>query len=225
MNSIEAPIAVASSSATGRDVALSENSSSTGEATPARQIVATMSHLGTHDAMASTTLHSTQKRSKPSFEIGTRRLPRDVGLERDLTGHESSLLRSTAIGRQQGTSSAPKGSALAAALAAMHQVLREPPSLELWQDSARKLRAATAQERNRSRRHAALALLLADVLSFTGPDDLDHQGRARDALELGWRVLSEPFVSTDAERRVTTELVRTGWQLTLPYRGWVSRTR
>jgi hypothetical protein len=115
-----------------------------------------------------------------------------------------------------------RSSVLSAALDALQEVLREPPDSELWQTCARRLRAVTAAEQQRSRRHAAMALLLADVLSFTRPDDLRSHEAAREALQLGWRVLGQPFVSTDVERQVTRDLARAGWQLSLPYRGWVS---
>jgi hypothetical protein len=67
-----------------------------------------------------------------------------------------------------------------------------------------------------------LALLLADVLSFSQPQDLRDAEAARRALELGWRALSQPFVSTEVERRVAADLAHAGWHLTLPYRGWVA---
>lgn len=113
--------------------------------------------------------------------------------------------------------------ALGEALSALLQVIRGPEDPSLWQDCARRLRAATAVERNRSRRHAALALLLADVLSFTQPDDLREPEGARRALTMGWQALGQPFVSTDSERAVTRALARSGWQLTLPYTGWGSK--
>jgi hypothetical protein len=119
--------------------------------------------------------------------------------------------------------SAPaRSSVLSAALGSLQEALRHTPDIAVWQECSRRLRAATTQERDRSRRHAAMALLLADVLSFTHPNDLRDADAARRALELGWRALSEPFVSGETERRVTTELARAGWQLSLPYRGWAA---
>lgn len=126
-------------------------------------------------------------------------------------------------GHRGAAPSAPaRSSVLSAALGALQEVLRRNPDIDVWQECARRLRAATRQERDRSRRHAAMALLLADVLSFTQPSDLRNANAARSALELGWRVLSEPFVSEESERRVTTELARAGWQLSLPYRNWAA---
>jgi hypothetical protein len=101
-------------------------------------------------------------------------------------------------------------------------VLRADPDIDLWQHAARRLRAATAQEQNRSRRHAALALLLSDALSFTSPDDPHDGAAARSALALGWRALSEPFISAETERQIALRLVAAGWQITLPYRGWAA---
>lgn len=123
----------------------------------------------------------------------------------------------SAVGDQPSPSNA-----FSAALAAVQRVLRSDASVDLWQSSARALRAATVQEAHRARRHAAMALLLADVLSFTQPTDLRDGAAARGALQRAWEVLAQPFVSTDAERAVTRELARTGWQLTLPYRGWLA---
>jgi hypothetical protein len=116
----------------------------------------------------------------------------------------------------------PRSSVLSAALAGVHAVLAAEPDIELWQATARRLRAATEQERRRSRRHAAVALLLADVLSYTAPADLPDPRAAQSALSLGSRALSEPFISTETERRVTEELAKAGWQLVLPYRGWAA---
>jgi hypothetical protein len=116
----------------------------------------------------------------------------------------------------------PVDTVVSAALSALRRVLAKPPDSEQWQACARRLRAVTAAERDRSRRHAAMALLLADALSFTQPEDLRDEDRARGALESGWRALAQPFVSGDVERQVTQALAAAGWHLSLPYRGWVA---
>lgn len=123
----------------------------------------------------------------------------------------------------EATSAAPAQSrALAGALGALREVLGADPEPGLWQSAAQQLRAAMVQEAHRSRRHAAMALILSRALSYTDPRDLSDPEGARRALEAGWSALAQPFVPSEDEVDVTRALVATGWQLTLPYRGWAA---
>lgn len=155
---------------------------------------------------------------KPHSEVSTLRGTSQIG-NGDARVATSSDFR---VWPEAGRAAPTSRSLLTGALASIQQLLRAEPDSEVWQATARRLRAATEQERNRSRRHAALALLLADALSYTVPSDLRNPTIARNALTLGWRALSQPFISTETERMVTEALGEAGWQLALPYRGWAT---
>jgi hypothetical protein len=114
-----------------------------------------------------------------------------------------------------------KGSSLGEALAVLQRLLdATSPDAAVWQDAARQLKALLQAEGNRSRRHAALILLLSKALSYTSPDQLEDTSAAAEVLDRGRQLLSGSFVSESNEREVMDGLLAAGWRITRPYGGW-----
>jgi hypothetical protein len=84
-----------------------------------------------------------------------------------------------------------------------------------WMDAAQKLRRVAATGRSQSPRHAAIALVVSDALTFTPSRARATASRA--GLLAALRSLREPFVSAEMEREVVEDLVAGGWKLTAPF--------
>jgi hypothetical protein len=56
-------------------------------------------------------------------------------------------------------------------------------------------------------------LTLADALTFTVPSDATLRSGAPEVLQQGLSVLTEPFVSTEDEKRLMMDLLSRGWNL------------
>jgi len=89
------------------------------------------------------------------------------------------------------------------------------PDAGAWLDAAATLKRDALRLRNSSAygRHAAVLLTLADALTFTRPCDPTLRPGASDVLQRGLAVLTEPFVSTDAERDLMRDLLSRGWNI------------
>ncbi|MDQ6775391.1 MAG: hypothetical protein M3071_04025 [Actinomycetota bacterium] len=83
-----------------------------------------------------------------------------------------------------------------------------------WLEVAQRLRRAAVVGRHRAPRHAAVALILSDALTFTPSGSVDESWRS--ALLEGLLALQSPFVSTDVERRLVRALLRAGWKVIPP---------
>jgi hypothetical protein len=84
-----------------------------------------------------------------------------------------------------------------------------------WMDAAQRLRTAAIVGRTRAPRHAALALIFSDALTFTLPEDVGDHGWG--ALMQGLVSLQEPFISSDSERFAIRSLLEGGWSITGPF--------
>jgi len=84
-----------------------------------------------------------------------------------------------------------------------------------WLDAAATLKRDAIRLRNSSAygRHAAVLLTLADALTFTRPADPTLRPGASSVLQRGLAVLTDPFVSTDAERELMRNLLSHGWNI------------
>jgi hypothetical protein len=84
-----------------------------------------------------------------------------------------------------------------------------------WLDAASALKRDAVRVRNSSSlgRHAAVLLTLADALTYTVPSDPTLRLGATEALQRGLSVLTEPFVSVEAEKRLMIELLNCGWNI------------
>jgi hypothetical protein len=89
------------------------------------------------------------------------------------------------------------------------------PDAGAWLDAAATLKRDAVRLRNSSAygRHAAVLLTLADALTFTRPADPTLRPGASDVLQRGLAVLTDPFVSTDAERDLMRNLLSHGWNI------------
>lgn len=85
----------------------------------------------------------------------------------------------------------------------------------IWMDAAQRLRTAAVVGRSRAPRHAALALIFGDALTFTVPEDLSEKSWG--CLVQGLIALQEPFVSSNRERTLIRALLDSGWSLTGPF--------
>lgn len=105
---------------------------------------------------------------------------------------------------------------LAEALVALKHVALDRGNNEAtWMDAAQRLRTAAVAGRSRAPRHAALALIFSDALTFTLPEDVGDQGWG--GLVRGLVCLQEPFISSDDERVVIRSLLEGGWSITGPF--------
>jgi hypothetical protein len=85
----------------------------------------------------------------------------------------------------------------------------------VWLDAAATLKRDAVRLRNSSAygRHAAVLLTLADGLTFTRPSDPTLEASATEALHRGLSVLTDPFISTDAEKDLMKDLLSRGWNI------------
>lgn len=105
---------------------------------------------------------------------------------------------------------------LSSSLAALKRVaLDRVIDQAIWMDAAQRLRTAAVVGRSRAPRHAALALILGDALTFTDPEDLSEKSWG--CLVQGLIALQEPFISSDRERTLIRALLNWGWSLTGPF--------
>jgi hypothetical protein len=105
---------------------------------------------------------------------------------------------------------------LNSSLAALkHVALARVTDQAIWMDAAQRLRAAAVVGRSRAPRHAALALIFGDALTFTVPEDLSDKSWG--CLVQGLIALQEPFISSDRERTLIHALLDCGWSLTGPF--------
>ena len=105
---------------------------------------------------------------------------------------------------------------LADALVALKHVAFDRGKTEAtWMDAAQRLRTAAIVGRSRAPRHAALALIFSDALTFTLPEDVGDHGWG--ALVRGLVSLQEPFISSDNERAAIRSLLEGGWSITGPF--------
>ena len=90
-----------------------------------------------------------------------------------------------------------------------------------WLDAASVLKRDAVRVRNSSSlgRHASVLLTLADALTFTLPSDPTLKPGATDALKRGLSVLTEPFISTEAEKGLMIDLLSRGWNLAPAFEG------
>jgi hypothetical protein len=102
------------------------------------------------------------------------------------------------------------------ALVALKEVTLASADNELtWMNAAARLRRAAVECRRRAPRHAALALIMSDALTFTTVGhDRPH---TKTALITALQTLQEPFVSSQREREILDSLLRSGWSLTGPF--------
>ncbi len=84
-----------------------------------------------------------------------------------------------------------------------------------WAEAAQRLRRVAVTGRSQAPRHAAIALVVSDALTFT--PKVARAPASRSGLVAALRSLQEPFVSADMERTVVQELLRGGWKLTAPF--------
>ncbi len=89
------------------------------------------------------------------------------------------------------------------------------PDAGAWLEAAATLKRDAVRLRNSSTygRHAAVLLTLADALTFTRPSDPTLRPGASAVLQRGLAVLTDPFVSTEAERDLMRELLSRGWNV------------
>ena len=105
-------------------------------------------------------------------------------------------------------------SPLSVSLEVLSEVASRPDACA-WLNAAATLKRDAVRLRNSSAygRHAAVLLTLADALTFTRPSDPTLRPGASEALQRGLRVLTDPFVSTDAERDLMRDLLSRGWNI------------
>ncbi len=129
-----------------------------------------------------------------------------------LEGEEWEGIASSEFGRRP---SRARG-VFTAASAALKDVALSPGEADeaTWLEAAQRLRRAAVVGRDRAPRHAALALILGDALTFTRAASLSQGWRS--PLLAGLSTLQSPFVSADAERNLVRALLRAGWKLTAP---------
>jgi hypothetical protein len=85
-------------------------------------------------------------------------------------------------------------------------------SASSWCHAARMLRSAALERRVVAPRVASVALLLADALTFTAPEDVSSTQRGV-ALKPGLKLLTQPFISTAEEGSLVDALLDNGWDV------------
>ncbi len=127
-------------------------------------------------------------------------LPRTTGTEGDA--------RSVRVG--------PHPRILDDAVAALQPVALEPESTPSERAmAARLLRSAALERRLLAPRVAGVAVLLSDALTFTSLSE-GVSGSQREALKVGLRLLTEPFISTGEEGDFVDALLNSGWDIVAP---------
>jgi len=105
---------------------------------------------------------------------------------------------------------------LTTSLAALKRVaLNRVTDQAIWMDTAQRLRTAAVVGRSRAPRHAALALIFGDALTFTVREDLSDKSWG--CLVQGLIALQEPFISSERERTLIRALLDCSWSLTGPF--------
>lgn len=83
-----------------------------------------------------------------------------------------------------------------------------------WLDAAATLKRDAVRLRNSSQaRHAAVLLTVADALIFTAPSRPTLDEGASRALQQALALLTNPFISQEAEENLVVELITLGWNL------------
>ncbi len=88
-----------------------------------------------------------------------------------------------------------------------------------WLDAASVLKRDAVRLRNSASlgRHASVLLMLADALTFTTPGDPTLEPGASQAIQRGLSVLTDPYVSTEDEKSLMTDLLSRGWKVAPPF--------
>lgn len=88
------------------------------------------------------------------------------------------------------------------------------PAASEWLNAAIMLKRDAVRLRNSSQaRHAAVLLTLADALTFTGPSEPTLDVGASRVLRQALALLTNPFISQEAEENLVIEMISLGWNL------------
>lgn len=106
-------------------------------------------------------------------------------------------------------------SRLQRSLDALSNIVVSPaPVAGEWLDAAAILKRDAVRLRNSSQaRHATVLLTLADALTFTAPSEPTLDMVASEVLQRGLALLTNPFISQEAEENLDIELISAGWNL------------
>ncbi len=100
-------------------------------------------------------------------------------------------------------------------MAALRNVASPPEAVAgEWLEAAAILKRDAVRLRDTSHaRHATVLLTLADALTFTAPSEPTLETGAVGVLQRGLSLLTNPFVSQEAEENLAIELISAGWNL------------
>jgi hypothetical protein len=100
-------------------------------------------------------------------------------------------------------------------MAALGKLAASPePVPEEWLEAAAILKRDAVRLRNTSQaRHASVLLILADALTFTAPSAPTLENGALKVFQRGLALLTDPFISQEAEESLDIELISSGWNL------------